>query len=492
MDIPRTQMTPTQHTPLNSLQTQLYDTTDTICAISTPPGRGGIAIIRLAGPDALPIAQKIWKGRPLADLPSHTAHLGQIVDPADPSTPLDTPLITIFRAPRSFTGQDTIEFAVHGSTYIQTSLIRLLTSVGARLALPGEFTRRAYTSGRLDITQAEAIADIIAADSRAAHRIATTQMQGSLATRLDQIRGQLLHIASLLELELDFSEEHVEFVPRPTLRDLAATTIDQIDHLAATFTTGQAIRDGIPTAIIGAPNAGKSSLLNLLLDYERAIVTPIPGTTRDLIEDTLLIGDYRLRLIDTAGLRHTTDPIETIGINLTNQAITRAALILHVHDITTPLPSPSDPHSPLRNIPAGTPVITILNKTDLTPHPTLRHLINTANTTNSDADTTDTIAISAQNREGIDRLRQTILDTIHTHIDPTPDDIILTSERHTQALQATSAALRQVIEGLDTTLPTDLIALDLRTAIAHLTTITAPITTPDLLNNIFSHFCVGK
>ncbi|MDE6556204.1 MAG: tRNA uridine-5-carboxymethylaminomethyl(34) synthesis GTPase MnmE, partial [Duncaniella sp.] len=313
---------------------QLADNEQTICAISTPPGRGGIAIIRVSGPEAFSTVEKIWKGRKLSDAPSHTAHLGYIIDPKDPDKSLDQVVATTFKAPGSFTGQDTVEISVHGSTYIQSELIRLLISNGARLAMPGEFTRRAYTNGHLDLAQAEAVADIIASDSRASHRLATSQMQGGLSFRLEQIRSSLLNITSLLELELDFSEEEVEFASRKNLSELTEQSIKTISRLADTFEAGQAIKDGIPVAIIGAPNAGKSSLLNLLLDYEKAIVTPIPGTTRDLIEDTLLIEDYRFRLIDTAGLRRTEDPIEKNGISLTNNTIERAAIIIYVHDST--------------------------------------------------------------------------------------------------------------------------------------------------------------
>ncbi|MCC8037471.1 MAG: tRNA uridine-5-carboxymethylaminomethyl(34) synthesis GTPase MnmE, partial [Bacteroidales bacterium] len=308
---------------------------DTICAISTAPGVGGIAVARVSGPQSLACVSKIWKGADLHKVKSHSAHLGDILD-SDGAT-LDQAIVTVFRAPRSFTGEDTVEISVHGSQYVQRQLIKRLAEAGARLADPGEFTRWAFASGRFDLAEAEAVADLIAARSRSAHRLAMSQMRGQLTQRLDQLRDQLIELASLLELELDFSEEDVEFASRSRLALLANDTIAEVEHLLATFTTGQAIKDGIPVAIVGATNAGKSTLLNRLVGDDRAIVSDIHGTTRDTVEDTLEIHGSLYRLIDTAGIRQTNDPIEALGIQRSRQAVARARVVIALLDATLPL-----------------------------------------------------------------------------------------------------------------------------------------------------------
>lgn len=286
-------------------------TTDTICAISTPPGRGGIAVARVSGPASIAIANAVWKGASLADAKSHTVHLGTITRPD--GTALDQAVATVFRNPRSFTGEDVVEISVHGSTFIQQELLHLLVASGARMAEPGEFTRRAFVNGRLDLAEAEAVADLIASSSRAAHRLAISQLQGRFSANIDSLRQQLLDLAVLLELELDFSEEDVTFADRAKLRELAADIQSMVTRMASTFSSGQALRDGIPVAIIGRPNVGKSRLLNTLLDTDRAIVSDIPGTTRDTIEDTIDIDGHTFRFIDTAGIR-TTDDLSLIHI----------------------------------------------------------------------------------------------------------------------------------------------------------------------------------
>ncbi|MDE6125702.1 MAG: tRNA uridine-5-carboxymethylaminomethyl(34) synthesis GTPase MnmE, partial [Muribaculaceae bacterium] len=286
----------------------------TICAISTPAGTGGIAVVRVSGPDAIGTVSRLWRGKPLSKCDSHTAHLGQLVDPGRDSEPLDQAVATIFRGPNSFTGEDVVELSVHGSRFVQAELIRLLCGNGARLAEPGEFTRRAFAAGKMDLAQAEAVADVIAANSRAALRIANRQMRGAFSERLATLRDQLLELAALLELELDFSEEDVEFASRNRLRDIAGQILDEIERLRSSFAAGTAIKDGIPVAIAGPTNAGKSSLLNALLNDDRAIVSDIHGTTRDTVEDTMSIGDHLFRFIDTAGIRETYDAIEQAGI----------------------------------------------------------------------------------------------------------------------------------------------------------------------------------
>lgn len=475
-------------------------TNDTICAISTPPGVGGIAVIRISGPQAIEIAERIWSGTPLTQAKARTLHTGMITDPANNGEMLDQAVAAIFHAPASFTGEDTVELSVHGSRYVQQRLLEILCDNGCRLALPGEFTRRAFANGKIDLAQAEAIADVIASESRAAHRLAASQMKGQFSARLNRLRDKLLEIASLLELELDFSEEEVEFASRSQLTALAKDLHSELTRLADSFAAGNAIKQGIPVAIIGPTNAGKSSLLNLILGQQRAIVSDIHGTTRDTIEDTLAIGDYTFRFIDTAGLRHTDDPIENLGIKRTRQAAANAAITLLVVDATRPLPSPADLALPAdsdtdsdSNADAGNhtaedtrPVILLLNKTDLpgaittlpTPLPYRA---------------TDIIPFSAHTGEGHD----TLLQQLKKHAkalsgDNTQDTILVTNLRHAQALQAAAETTAALLAGLSANIPGDLLAQDLRATIHHLSTITGTLTTPDILTTIFSRFCIGK
>lgn len=475
-------------------------TNDTICAISTPPGVGGIAVIRISGPQAIEIAERIWSGTPLTQAKARTLHTGMITDPANNGEMLDQAVAAIFHAPASFTGEDTVELSVHGSRYVQQRLLEILCDNGCRLALPGEFTRRAFANGKIDLAQAEAIADVIASESRAAHRLAASQIKGQFSARLNRLRDKLLEIASLLELELDFSEEEVEFASRSRLTALAQDLHSELTRLADSFAAGNAIKQGIPVAIIGPTNAGKSSLLNLILGQQRAIVSDIHGTTRDTIEDTLAIGDYTFRFIDTAGLRHTDDPIENLGIKRTRQAAANAAITLLVVDATRPLPSPADLALPAdsdtdsdSNADAGShtaedtrPVILLLNKTDLpgaittlpTPLPYRA---------------TDIIPFSAHTGEGHD----TLLQQLKKHAkalsgDNTQDTILVTNLRHAQALQAAAETTAALLAGLSANIPGDLLAQDLRATIHHLSTITGTLTTPDILTTIFSRFCIGK
>lgn len=475
-------------------------TNDTICAISTPPGVGGIAVIRISGPQAIEIAERIWSGTPLTQAKARTLHSGMINDPANNGEMLDQAVAAIFHAPASFTGEDTVELSVHGSRYVQQRLLEILCDNGCRLAQPGEFTRRAFANGKIDLAQAEAIADVIASESRAAHRLAASQMKGQFSARLNRLRDKLLEIASLLELELDFSEEEVEFASRSQLTALAEDLHDELTRLADSFAAGNAIKEGIPVAIIGPTNAGKSSLLNLILGQQRAIVSDIHGTTRDTIEDTLAIGDYTFRFIDTAGLRHTDDPIENLGIKRTHQAAASAAITLLVVDATRPLPSPADLALPAdsdtdsdSNADTGSnaagatrPVILLLNKNDLpgaittlpTPLPYRA---------------TDIIPFSAHTGEGHD----TLLQQLKKHAkalsgDNTQDTILVTNLRHAQALQAAAETTAALLAGLSANIPGDLLAQDLRATIHHLSTITGTLTTPDILTTIFSRFCIGK
>lgn len=464
---------------------------DTICAISTPHGRGGIAVIRVSGPEAFQIADTLWRGKPLANATSHTAHLGSLLDIRGEI--LDQALATVFRAPASFTGEDVVEFSVHGSPYIQTELITALTAAGARLALPGEFTRRAFLNAKVDLAQAEAVADIIAADSRAAHRIAASQIKGQFSNRLNELRARLVDLAALLELELDFSEEHVEFASRPHLHDLTSDIYNEVTRLHDSFAAGQAIKDGIPVAIIGPTNAGKSSLLNALTGDDRAIVSDIHGTTRDTIEETITLGDYLFRIIDTAGLRHTSDTIEQIGIDRSLKAIQRARIIIAVTDITQPIDQTAlaPALSVLHQKPSPGYLIIALNKTDLSHNENI--LKETAALNLPEGQHTAIIPISASTQKGLENLRDTLVKMAdNDNIGSQTEGIIVTNARHAMALKQAAESAKRVLEGLENELPGDLIAIDLRDTISNLATITGDIPSQEILNTIFSRFCIGK
>ncbi len=499
---------------------QIFDS-DTICAVSTAPGVGGIAIIRVSGPDAISITDKIWKGKKLAGVESHTAHLGTIVDPQHPGEPLDTAVTTIFRGPRSFTGEDVVEISVHGSRWIQRELVNLLIRSGCKAAQPGEFTRRAFANGRLDLAQAEAIADVIAASSRSAHRLAASQMRGEFSKHIAELRDQLIEIASLLELELDFSEEDVEFASRQKLRELAETLYKKISSLASSFSTGSVLKDGIPVAIVGEPNAGKSTLLNQLLHDNRAIVSDIPGTTRDTIEDTMEIDGTLYRFIDTAGIRETFDSIESLGIERSYSAIAKAKIVLW---LVTPKISATDFTTIGLNIKKhlteDAKLIVVLNKIDTisdteidatsvnlcnefvdSPHSLCENNIHASFQTlvdffsQHDKNQTNVIDkliyISAKNGQNIENIISELRKC--SSAESLEDaDMIVTNARHYEALIHAQDSIHRVIQGLNNNLSGDFIAQDLRETIHYLSTITGSITTSDLLQTIFSRFCIGK
>lgn len=454
-----------------------FDTT--ICAISTPPGTGGIATARISGHDTFRIVGRIWRGCPIDDMASHTAHYGAIVDPENAET-LDSGVMTLFKSPRSFTGEDTVEISVHGSPWIQRELINLLIRQGATLAEPGEFTRRALQNGRMDLAQAEAVSDMIAASSRAAQRIAMSHMRGHYSKKLDELRSQLLELSALVELELDFSEEDVEFADRSRLLDLAREIHARVSSLASSFAAGRAIKNGIPVAIVGATNAGKSTLLNRLLGEDKAIVSGIHGTTRDTIEDTVEIDGTLYRFIDTAGLRQTSDPIEAIGIERARNSAAAASVILWVIDASDvgSIDTTWAEIAPL--ITDEMRVIAVINKTDL------GQIDATALPDRIDA----TIGISALNDSDLSPLtRQIAKLAIPTDITP---ELTVTNARHYEALTRAAESIARAIESMRDGLPGDLLAQDLRETAAHLASITSPITTPALLTHIFSHFCIGK
>ena len=474
---------------------------DTICAISTPSGIGGIAVIRISGSDAIAACSSIFRpfkeSHKLEDRKTHTLTFGQIVLPKEnPETPdvkeqiLDEVVVSLYRAPHSFTGEDVVEISCHGSLYIQQQILDLLcnstsnhslsltkwTGEGkgsgalVRLASPGEFTRRAFSNGRFDLSQAEAVADLISAQSAASHRLAMQQMKGNISQKLSSLHDQLLQLTALLELELDFSEEDVEFADRTRLINLANEIDAEVMRLANSFKTGQAIKNGIPVAIIGAPNVGKSTLLNALLKEDRAIVSDIQGTTRDLIEDTITLGGYLFRFIDTAGIRHTQDEIEQLVIERSHQAAQRAQIILLMTEPGINYPEISareDQH-----------IIYILNKVDTTPNSSLL-------TPNS------TLNISAKNNLGIDVLEQALIDSVKTN--HTQSDVILTNARHHQALLSAHEALQRVLSGLSSGLSNEFVDMDLKDVISSLNQILGKeITSQSTLNAIFSQFCVGK
>ena len=456
-------------------------TGDTICAVSTPQGRGGIAIIRVSGPQALSIVQRRWQGKALDSIKSHTVHLGRLVD-ADGEI-LDQAVLTVYRAPNSFTGEDVVELACHGSMWIQQQVVQTLIDAGCRHATAGEFTRRAFANGRMDLSQAEAVADVIEAQSRAAHHVAMNQMRGRYSDELKALREKLLHFTALIELELDFGEEDVTFADRSEVTALAHEIHTSITRLADSYRDGNAIKGGIPVAIVGQTNAGKSTLLNALLGDERALVSNIHGTTRDTIEDTVVLGGTLFRFIDTAGIRQSSDAVERMGIERTWQAIDKASLVLWVVDVT------SADTSMARDIMAhcsGKALIAVLNKTDLDDDFAARSELNDLLPQD-----TPVVAISAKSDSDVEALRDLIVKTAFMpSVDS--DAVIVTNARHYQALTRARDAIARAIDGLDSGLSGDLLDQDIRECLHWLGEITGEITTDNILGEIFSHFCIGK
>lgn len=466
---------------------------NTICAIATAPG-GAIGIIRVSGNDSIRIADRIFqpKGKdqsPLTERKAYTLTFGNIIDAENGNDIVDEVLVSIFRAPHSYTGEDSVEISCHGSRYIMQRIMQLLISAGCRAAGPGEYTQRAFLNGKMDLSQAEAVADLIAADSTAAHRIAMNQMRGGFSTELARLRSELLHLTSLMELELDFSDhEELEFADRGELSAVAAKISDTIMQLSDSFRVGNAIKNGVPVAIVGETNAGKSTLLNLLLGEERAIVSDIHGTTRDTIEDTAEIGGISFRFIDTAGIRDTHDRIESIGIERTMKKISQADIILMVIDPTAPTDQYTDLAPKILPLCEGKTVIVVVNKSDITP-----------TTTPSTIDSSSTynhlnikqIHISAKTGDGTDKLRSLLCSC--SGVDTAADGVIISNLRHLSALQSALADIHRVISGLASGLPSDLISQDLRSCLYHLGEITGgEIQTDEVLGNIFKHFCIGK
>jgi tRNA modification GTPase len=460
---------------------------DTICAISTPPGTGGVAIIRMSGPAAIPISASVFvpkaKGKELSDQKAYTLNYGSLYREGEQ---IDDVLLSLFRNPHSFTGEDTVEIACHGSLYIQQQILQLLIEKGARTALPGEFTQRAFLNGKMDLSQAEAVADLIASTSAGMHKLALNQMRGGFSHELNNLRTQLLHFTSLIELELDFSEEDVEFADRTHLKQLAAGIETLIRQLADSFSIGNAVKNGIPVAIIGETNAGKSTLLNLLVGEERAIVSDIHGTTRDVIEDTINLSGVTFRFIDTAGIRETTDTIENLGIERTFGKLKQASIVLWVIDLLNATPQTEQLANVITPYLEGKQTILVFNKSDLLDAETLaarQHLL-----TNLQA---ERIYISAKKQENTNQLKDYLLKAaaipeIHQN------DIIITNIRHYEALTKAHAAILRVSEGLTQNISGDFLSQDIRECMHYLGEITGHISNDEILGNIFERFCVGK
>lgn len=450
---------------------------DTIAALSTPAGMGAISVIRISGPEALQIAGKVFvspSGKSLSAAATHTAHFGTVMDG---DSAIDEVIATVFRAPKSFTGEDTVEFSCHGSVFIQQQMLQLLVRRGARMAMAGEFTKRAFLNGRMDLSQAEAVADLIESESYASHATAMNQMRGGYSGKIASLKNSLTDFAALLELELDFSDQDVEFADRTRLTALVHEIKSLTRSLADSFSVGNAIKNGIPVSIIGAPNVGKSTLLNALLGEEKAIVSHIPGTTRDSIEDRITISGLSFRFIDTAGLRDTDDFVEKIGIERTYKKIDEASVIIYLLDAGRVSASDMD-------------TVTVLKK----KYPD-KHFIVAANKSDEYGGDffdsfSDVLMISALTGDGLDELREKIVGFVN--IGDVSDRIIVTNARHYEALVNACSSLENVESGLSNGFSADLLAVDVRDAISHLGEITGDISSDDILGAIFSRFCIGK
>ncbi len=454
-----------------------YAIDDTIVALSTPEGTGAIAVIRLSGKEAIAISNRVFKGKDLTRQPSHTLHYGSI---RDGEKVLDEVVVSLFVAPHSFTGEDVVEISCHGSPFIVRQIIQLLLKHGARLATAGEFTKRAFMHGRFDLAQAEAVADLIASDSEISHKTALNQMRGGFSQEIKDLRAQLVHFASMIELELDFVEEDVEFASRDDLRRLVEDILRVVNALINSFALGNVIKNGVPTVIAGKPNAGKSTLLNALLNEEKAIVSDIPGTTRDFIEDEILLGGISFRFIDTAGLRETTDKVEAIGVERTYAKMKQASLIIFLFDLTEEtITSIQKDINVLENL--GIPFIRVGNKIDQAQPDLLKALESIP----------DIVYISAEKRENLEGLKDKIMALVDLNKFSTSGTIV-TNVRHYDSLVKTKEALEDVLKGLDSGITQDFLAQDIRHALHYLGEITGEITTEDLLGNIFSKFCIGK
>jgi tRNA modification GTPase len=473
---------------------------DTICAPATVPGTGAISVIRISGPGAFEIADKVVRCRrgTISSAEGYTLKFGT-VSGTDGSV-IDEVLVSVFRAPHSYTGENSVEISCHASSFIVSAIMDLLYVAGARAAEPGEFTQRAYLNGKMDLAQAEAIADVITSQNAAAHRIAFKQMKGGFSSELKVMRGELLELVSLMELELDFSEEEVEFADRSRLDSLLEQIIAHVSRLIDSFRLGNAIKNGVPVAIAGATNTGKSTLLNALLGEDRAIVSDVHGTTRDTIEETLNIDGVLFRFIDTAGLRETTETVEKIGIERTFKKISEASIVLGMVDLTRDFETTSETvRSILDKVDLTTQkLVILLNKTDISEAnnnvSTMNYIVSEIENKgfgNSPDESVKIIPISAKTGSGIADLRAHLASSQHNLLADS-DTTLVTNQRHVQALTDARTSLLRVREGLACGLPTDLAAQDIREAIYHLGSIVGEISTDEVLGNIFRNFCIGK
>ncbi len=462
----------------------LFNSDDTIIALSTPPGSGAIGVLRLSGNKALEFTKIVFRsasGKDFSLFKSHTLHFGNIYEGDEL---LDEAVISLFKNPNSFTGEDVVEISCHGSPYIQQRLFQLFIKLGARVANPGEYTMRAFMNGRMDLSQAEAVADLVASSSEASHRIAMQQMRGGFSGEIKDLREQLIHFASMIELELDFSEEDVQLANREELIKLVSDLITHISNLASSFSLGNVIKNGIPVAIAGEPNAGKSTLLNVLLQEERAIVSDIPGTTRDTIEDEITIDGIRFRFIDTAGIRETTDKIESLGIGRTYEKINASSVVILLFDAT--LSDAAKLDAAINAVKEKTGENTILlvvgNKSDLGNEAELKAKFSNVQ---------NLIFISAKQKNNIEELKKKLLELANADL-LNSGQTIVTNARHFEALNNANVALKNVYSGLEKKIPGDLLAVEIRRALYHLSEILGQVTTEDLLGSIFSRFCIGK
>jgi len=449
---------------------------DTIVALATAQGISAIAVVRLSGTDAITIAQKCFPGKNLEDQPSHTLHFGNFYHG---EKIIDEVLVSVFRTPNSFTKENAVEISCHGSPFIIKEIIKALMHAGARLAQPGEFTKRAFLQGRFDLAQAEAVADLINAETDNARQAALNQMRGGFSKEINHLRENLIHFASLIELELDFGEEDVEFAKRDDLKALILRIQSYLQSLIDSFDQGNVIKNGVATVIAGKPNAGKSTLLNALLNEERAIVSDIPGTTRDAIEDEIILGGINFRFVDTAGLRETQDVIEAIGVERTRDRMKKASLILFMVDLANT--TEAEIGEQIRDLSdLGIPYLIIGNKMDQAENGLLKKL-----------EDQNFIFISASNKTNLPLLKEKILEKIQVK-EVTTGDVMVTNLRHYQNLLQTKEALSRVLKGMESGITGDFLAMDIRQSLHYLGEITGTITTDDLLDNIFSKFCIGK
>lgn len=450
---------------------------DTIVALATSPGaQGAIAVIRVSGSEAITLVNKVFKGKDLTKQASHTIHFGTIRDGEEI---IDEVLISLFVGPNSYTREHSVEISTHNSKYIIERVINLLIKNGARAAKAGEFTLRAFLNGGLDLSQAEAVADLIASNSAASHQVAMQQMRGGFSNQLKQLREDLVHFASLIELELDFAEEDVEFANRDQLKSLIQKIYQVIQKLIHSFEQGNVLKNGVPVVIAGKPNVGKSTLLNALLNEERAIVSDIAGTTRDTIEDEININGVTFRFIDTAGIRETVDVIEAKGVERTREKMKQARLIVYLFDpIQDSIEAVQQQILEVQDL--QIPFVTIINKSDLL-----------SESQHSEYAILNPLYISAKEQIGIEELKEELLNQVNLS-NLNVDDVLVTNIRHVEALQHTQTALERVLYGIDNPVTSDFLAMDIRQSLYHLGEITGAVTTDDLLDNIFSKFCIGK